>query len=107
MSPQRKGQDLTNPLLKRGVELSPLAFGGAPVGNLYASVNETEALDAIVHAWHGGIRHFDTAPYLPTGEPQEFFGWQWQRLDRLPGLVTPHKRAVYERVAQAFAPFAG
>lgn len=43
---------------------------------------------------------------LPTGEPQELFGWRWERLDRLPSLVTPHKRAVYERMAAAFAPFA-
>ena len=44
---------------------------------------------------------------LPTGEPQEFFGWTWERLEKLPGLVTPHKRAVYERMALAFAGFAG
>jgi len=43
---------------------------------------------------------------LPTGEPQEFFGWKWERLERLPALVTPHKRAVYRRVAEAFAAFA-
>jgi putative (di)nucleoside polyphosphate hydrolase len=43
---------------------------------------------------------------LPTGEPQEFFGWRWERLERLPLMVTPHKRAVYERMAAAFAPFA-
>ena len=40
---------------------------------------------------------------LPTGEPQELFEWRWERLERLPGLVTPHKRAVYEKMAQAFA----
>lgn len=43
---------------------------------------------------------------LPTGEPQEFFDWRWENLARLPDLVTPHKRAVYERVAIAFAGFA-
>ncbi|MEW9310168.1 RNA pyrophosphohydrolase [Labrys neptuniae] len=42
---------------------------------------------------------------LPTGEPQEFFGWRWERLARLPDLVTPHKRPVYLRMAQAFAGF--
>lgn len=40
---------------------------------------------------------------LPTGEPQELFEWRWERLERLPGLVTPHKRAVYEKMARAFA----
>jgi putative (di)nucleoside polyphosphate hydrolase len=43
---------------------------------------------------------------LPTGEPQELFEWRWERLERLPDLVTPHKRAVYERMAAAFAAFA-
>lgn len=42
---------------------------------------------------------------LPTGEPQEFFGWRWERLARLPDLVTPHKRPVYLLMAQAFAGF--
>jgi putative (di)nucleoside polyphosphate hydrolase len=44
---------------------------------------------------------------LPSGEPQELFGWRWERLERLPRLVTPHKRAVYERAVAAFTPFAG
>ena len=43
---------------------------------------------------------------LPTGEPQELFAWRWERLSRLPALVTPHKRAVYERMIEAFASFA-
>ena len=28
------------------------------------------------------------------GEPQEFDAWRWERLDRLPGLIVPFKRAV-------------
>jgi putative (di)nucleoside polyphosphate hydrolase len=43
---------------------------------------------------------------LPTGEPQELFDWRWERLPRLPSLVTPHKRAVYERMVEAFGAFA-
>ena len=45
--------------------------------------------------------------HLPSGEPQELFGWRWERLERLPALVTPHKRAVYEKMARAFARHAG
>jgi D-threo-aldose 1-dehydrogenase len=47
--------------------LSPLAFGGAPVGNLYSVVDEAGAENAIRHAWEGGIRHYDTAPYYGFG----------------------------------------
>ncbi len=45
--------------------------------------------------------------HLPTGEPQEFFDWRWERLARLPDLVTPHKRAGYEKMVAAFAIYAG
>lgn len=81
MSLQRKGQGQTNPL-KRGLELSPLAFGGAPVGNLYASVDEAAALEAIAHAWHGGIRHFDTAPYYGYGLSEARIGAALQGVER-------------------------
>ncbi|MDF4003973.1 aldo/keto reductase [Luteibacter sp. PPL552] len=50
-----------------GKPLSPLAFGGAPVGNLFAEVSDEEATRALRHAWEGGIRHFDTAPYYGFG----------------------------------------
>lgn len=39
----------------------------------------------------------------PTGEAAEFFEWRWERLGRLPMLVTPHKRQVYRLMAAAFA----
>ena len=36
----------------------------------------------------------------------EFDDWRWERLDRVPDLVVPFKREVYEAVAAAFAPLA-
>jgi putative (di)nucleoside polyphosphate hydrolase len=36
----------------------------------------------------------------------EFDAWRWERMDRLPDLVIPFKRGVYEKVIAAFAPFA-
>ncbi len=38
----------------------------------------------------------------PGHEP-EFSAWRWERLERLPDLVVPFKRAVYEAMAKAFA----
>jgi putative (di)nucleoside polyphosphate hydrolase len=32
----------------------------------------------------------------------EFDAWRWERLDRLPDLIIPFKRPVYERVVDAF-----
>ncbi len=36
----------------------------------------------------------------------EFSSWRWEKLDKLPGLIVPFKRAVYEGVAAAFADIA-
>src|SRR5262249_25534593 len=38
-----------------------------------------------------------------TEQEPEFGDWRWERLDRLPDLVVPFKRAVYAQVAQEFA----
>ena len=36
----------------------------------------------------------------------EFDDWRWERFERLPELVVPFKRDVYETVAATFAPLA-
>ena len=40
------------------------------------------------------------------GDP-EFGDWRWERLQRLPELVVPFRRKVYEAVAREFGRFAG
>lgn len=37
------------------------------------------------------------------GHDVEFDAWRWERLERLPDLVVPFKRAVYEQVVAAFS----
>ncbi|HEY4091239.1 MAG TPA: aldo/keto reductase [Luteibacter sp.] len=54
--------------------LSPLAFGGAPLGNLYTAVSEAAAAATVRRAWEGGIRHFDTAPYYGFGLSESRLG---------------------------------
>jgi putative (di)nucleoside polyphosphate hydrolase len=39
------------------------------------------------------------------GHGPEFDAWRWERLDRLPGLIIPFKRGVYEQVVKEFARF--
>ena len=36
----------------------------------------------------------------------EFTGWRWEDLARVPELIVPFKRGVYDQVAKVFAPFA-
>ncbi len=37
----------------------------------------------------------------------EFDAWRWENLARVPELIVPFKRPVYERVVEAFSPLAG
>jgi len=59
------------PVLSR---ISTLAFGGAPLGNLYTAVDDVLAKAAVQRAWEGGIRHFDTAPYYGFGLSESRLG---------------------------------
>jgi D-threo-aldose 1-dehydrogenase len=61
---------------------SRLAFGGAPVGNLYASVDDEAAALTISRAWLRNIRHFDTAPYYGYGLSESRLGAALNGLSR-------------------------
>ncbi|PVB60708.1 RNA pyrophosphohydrolase [Labrenzia sp. 011] len=39
----------------------------------------------------------------PDGHAAEFGAWRWEDAKRLPGLIVPFKRPVYERVIAAFS----
>ena len=41
----------------------------------------------------------------PAGHEPEFTDWRWERLERLPALIIPFKRPVYDRVVKEFAKF--
>ena len=59
---------------RRRVRVSPLAFGGGPIGNLYAAVTEEDAQAALHAALERGIRYFDTAPFYGHGLSEERMG---------------------------------
>jgi putative (di)nucleoside polyphosphate hydrolase len=40
------------------------------------------------------------------GHKPEFGEWRWERLERVPELIVPFKRDVYEKVAAAFSRYA-
>lgn len=62
--------------------VASLAFGGAPVGNLYTGMDDRAAHEAIAHAWREGIRHFDTAPYYGYGLSETRIGDALEGIDR-------------------------
>ena len=61
------------PLLGR-VRVSSLGFGGAPLGNLYAPLDEAAAEDAVRQALRLGVTYFDTAPHYGHGLSEHRIG---------------------------------
>ncbi|MBB5885838.1 aldo/keto reductase [Xanthomonas sp. LMG 8992] len=85
-----------------GVHLSTLGFGAAPIGNLYAEVDDAEALAAVADAYAAGIRHFDTAPYYGYGLSEQRLGRGLRGLPRASyTLSTKVGRCVYDDAAAA------
>ena len=52
----------------------PLGFGGAPLGNMFAAIDEPTAEAALQAAWDSGIRYYDTAPHYGAGLSEHRFG---------------------------------
>lgn len=52
----------------------PLGFGGAPLGNMFAPVDDATAEGALAAAWACGMRYFDTAPHYGSGLSEHRFG---------------------------------
>ncbi|MCF1594663.1 aldo/keto reductase [Streptomyces muensis] len=63
-----------NRLGRTDVEVSPLSFGAAAIGNLYTEVGEQQAYEAVDAAWEAGIRYFDTAPHYGLGLSERRLG---------------------------------
>jgi D-threo-aldose 1-dehydrogenase len=70
---------------RSGVEVSPLAFGAAAIGNLFTEVTEEQAHQAVTAAWQQGIRYFDTAPHYGLGLSER----------RLGAALREHPRTAY------------
>lgn len=56
------------------LEITRLAFGGAPLGNLPVEVSDADAAGALEAAWEAGIRTFDTAPWYGLGLSEHRMG---------------------------------
>jgi D-threo-aldose 1-dehydrogenase len=52
----------------------PIGFGGAPLGNMFAAVDEATAEATLVAAWEANIRYYDTAPHYGAGLSEHRFG---------------------------------
>lgn len=57
-----------------GVRTTVLGLGGAPLGNLYAPIDEAVALETIRAGLAAGVGYFDTAPQYGHGVSEHRFG---------------------------------
>ena len=57
--------------------------------------------------FEGDESEIDVARPAGGKHKPEFRDWRWERLERVPELIVPFKRAVYEKVVAAFSRFAG
>lgn len=85
-----------------GVMVPRLGLGCAPLGNLYAAVEDGTAAATIDAAWWSGVRLFDTAPHYGLGLSERRLG---AALDGRPGAVVSTKvgRVLVERDGPARA----
>jgi D-threo-aldose 1-dehydrogenase len=60
--------------LGRGVEVTRIGLGGAPLGNLFRALGDEDAEATVVAAWDEGIRYFDTAPLYGHGLSERRLG---------------------------------
>lgn len=73
---------LLNKRTSRSVPLTQMGFGGAPLGNLYKKVEESDAQAALSAAYDCGLRYFDTAPQYGLGRSETRFGAAIDRFGR-------------------------
>lgn len=79
--------------------VSTLGFGGAPLGDLYAHLDEATAVATVEAAIAGGVTLFDTSPLYGHGLSEHRIGAALRRVPR-EGLVLSTKVG---RVAEPFA----
>lgn len=79
----------------------PLGCGGAPLGNLFARVEEDEAVRVLDLAWNEGIRHFDTAPFYGFGLSEHRFGQKLRQQPRDGFMLSTKVGRILEPLADA------
>ena len=67
---------------RSGLRVSALGFGGAPLGDLYARLDDETAIATVASAHAAGIRLFDTSPHYGNGLSEHRFGTALRRVPR-------------------------
>jgi L-galactose dehydrogenase len=54
-----------------GLKLSCVGFGASPLGNVFGTVSEDDAIASVREAFRLGINYFDTSPYVSFPDPEK------------------------------------
>ena len=74
-----------------------LGFGGAPLGELFERVSETQSCQTLESAWSAGIRYYDTAPWYGHGLSEHRIGWLLRQQDPDSYICSTKVGRVYSR----------
>lgn len=88
------------PLGRSGLKVTTLGFGGAPLGDLYAHIDEASALATVETALASGINLIDTSPLYGHGLSEHRIGAALRRSGRKDMVIST-------KVGRVAEPFAG
>lgn len=75
--------NLTNESIgSSGLTITNVGFGGAPLGNLFATIPDQVVRESLTGAYEAGIRYFDTAPLYGFGLSETRYGNVLSAYDR-------------------------
>jgi len=80
---------------RSGIAVSALGFGGAPLGDLYAVLDDAAAIAAVEAAARVGITLFDTAPLYGRGLSEHRIGTALRRRPRASYVLSTKVGRVY------------
>src|SRR5258705_12725562 len=78
----RDGAMPTRALGRSGLDVTVIGFGTAPLGDLYARLDDATAIAAVDAAYQAGIRLFDTSPRYGNGLSEHRCGTALRRIAR-------------------------
>ena len=79
----------------------PIGFGGAPLGNMFEAIPESQAQETLRAAWDAGYRYFDTAPHYGSGLSEHRFGEMLREKDRDDFVLSTKVGRLLDPVAKA------
>lgn len=85
----------SRPLGRTGLAVTALGFGGAPLGDLYARLDDATAIAAVDAAAAAGISLFDTAPLYGRGLAEHRIGTALRRRPRESFVLSTKVGRVY------------